>query len=304
MPRSQSRPLPGECRVREDPEEVADGRAHVLLRRLLEPLEKDRVGEVLRDPDALEEREVGLLEVARLPAREVVVDRQDDGGVAGGLCAPDDAGGDLVVVRPVELIPARSIAVRLRDLLERRRRGGARDQRQADRRRRTSRGELALLVEEGLDPDRSEHHRRRHPRAEQLHGEVAHGEVPAQDARHDPPAAEGLEVRAHRVLGAGAAEDVRDRAVVERLTRSLLELLPCHRQSRRLAGEHPLRVDLAVVVAERGRGSLGARHPRDSKGGRGASSASRVAWAACRSPGRRRRRCSGPAWRASSAGTS
>ena len=71
-------------------------------------------------PDPLQEREIGLLQVARLPARKVVVDRQDEGRVARGLGAPDEAGGELVVVRPVELVPARTVPIRLGDLLQRR----------------------------------------------------------------------------------------------------------------------------------------------------------------------------------------
>jgi hypothetical protein len=54
---------------------VPDRGADVLLGRFLEPGPEYRIGEVLGDPDSLQEREVGLLEVAGLPAGLVVVDR-------------------------------------------------------------------------------------------------------------------------------------------------------------------------------------------------------------------------------------
>ena len=70
-------------------------------------------------PDPFEEGQPGLLQVARLPAGDEGVDRDDDRRVAGRLGAADEARGELVVVGPVELEPARPIAVRLGDLLQR-----------------------------------------------------------------------------------------------------------------------------------------------------------------------------------------
>ena len=83
--------VPGQVRVREDAEEVPDRGAHVLVGRLLESRLEHGVGEVLGDPDPLEEGQVGLLEVARLPAGDVVVDREDEGASSrpprrGGPC--------------------------------------------------------------------------------------------------------------------------------------------------------------------------------------------------------------------------
>ena len=74
---------PAQRRVDEDAEVVADGGAEVLLRRLLQPRAEDRVGEELGDADALDERQLGALEVARLPARDEVVDGDDDRLVTG-----------------------------------------------------------------------------------------------------------------------------------------------------------------------------------------------------------------------------
>src|SRR5919106_1452354 len=103
---------------------MADRGPDVFLWGLLQARPEDRIGEVLCDADSLEEGEVGLLKVAGLPAGHVVVDREDDGGVAGGFRPPDQAGGERVIVGPVELVPPRSITGRFGDLLERRRRGG------------------------------------------------------------------------------------------------------------------------------------------------------------------------------------
>src|SRR5215204_2392708 len=85
--------LPGESRIREHAEEVTDCGADVLLGRLLEPGAEDGIGEILGDPDPLQEREICLLEVARLPPGDVVVDRQNQCRVAGGFGPPHDAGG-------------------------------------------------------------------------------------------------------------------------------------------------------------------------------------------------------------------
>src|SRR3954470_22952198 len=60
-------PLPGEAGIGEDAEEVAHGRADVLFGRFLEAGAEDGVREVLRDSHSLEKREIGLLEIARLP---------------------------------------------------------------------------------------------------------------------------------------------------------------------------------------------------------------------------------------------
>ena len=59
----------------------------VLLGRLVEPRAEDRVGEELRAALALEERQVGVAQVARPPAERERVERDDDRAVAGRLGA-------------------------------------------------------------------------------------------------------------------------------------------------------------------------------------------------------------------------
>ena len=100
--------VPAQRGVGLDAEEVAGGGADVLLRRLLEGGAEDRVLEVVGDAHAVEEGQPGLLQVARLPAGDEGVDGEDDRAVAGGLGAADEARGELAVVGPVELEPARA----------------------------------------------------------------------------------------------------------------------------------------------------------------------------------------------------
>ena len=75
--------VPAQLGVGELHDELADGRLQVLLGRLVEQRQEDRVGGVVGDPDALEERLPGALEVARLPARQERVDGEHDRAVAG-----------------------------------------------------------------------------------------------------------------------------------------------------------------------------------------------------------------------------
>ena len=180
--------VPGQRRVREHAEVAAGRRAQVLLGGLLEAGPEDRVLEVVGVAAAFEEGQPGLLQVARLPARDEGVDGDDDRAVAGRLGAADEARQQLGVVGPVELEPARALAARLGDLLHREVGGGAGDHRQADGRRRPRRAQLALLVDDLLDADRRQQQRRRQRRAEHRGREVALGDV-AQHAGHDPAAA-------------------------------------------------------------------------------------------------------------------
>jgi hypothetical protein len=240
--------VPAQRRVRLDAEEVAGRRALVLLRGLLQSRPEDRVLEVVGDAHAVEERQPGLLQVARLPAGDEGVDGEHDRAVARRLGAADEARRELAVVRPVELEPARRPAAGRGDLLQGEVRVGAGDQRHADGRRGARRRQLAVLVDDLLHADRGEQQRRRHRRAEQLQREVARGDV-AQHPRHDPAPLEGGPVGVHRVLGAGAGEDVVRRPLVHRLVRAPLLLLDRDRDRGRLPTQ-PAGVDLAVIVGE------------------------------------------------------
>ena len=210
-PRSQLQALPGELPGwRTTPRKWPTAAPHVLLRRLLEPLD-ERPG---RRGTAR----------SRCP-------RGTAGRPAGGRAASSPAGscrpsGRWRSSRP----PLRAGRCSRRS----RRRSASRagyqrgpspfasaisssavaeavlgDHRQADRRRRTSRGELALLVEERLHADREPASPAPASACRARSRERSRvGDVWRSIRGHDPPAAEGLQVRAHRVLAPGAAEDV------------------------------------------------------------------------------------------------
>ena len=199
--RSQLEVVPGQRGVDVDAEEVAGRGADVLLGRLLEPLAEDRVLEEVRDAHPLQERQPGLLQVARLPAGDEGVDGDDDRAVARRLGPPDEALDDPALVRPVELEPARRLAAGLGDLLEGEVRGGAGDHRHPERAGGAGGRQLAVLVDDLLDADRRQQQRRRHLGPEHRRREVALGDV-AQHPRHQPAAREGRAVGVHRLLAA------------------------------------------------------------------------------------------------------
>ena len=96
-----------------------DALEHVLLRRLVEMRPEDRVAEELREPLAVQEREVAEPQVARAPAEDQRVERDDDRAVPGRPRAVDEAARDLAVAEPVELEPAGRLAELGGDVLER-----------------------------------------------------------------------------------------------------------------------------------------------------------------------------------------
>ena len=201
------------------------------------------------------------LEVARLPARQEGVDGEHDRLVAGALGAADEARRELAAARPVELEP-----------LRRRRRP------QRPPRARTTTTVLRVIVSPtaaaaratasspsgwtiDCTPIGASATRRRHPRVEHGHREVAVGDV-AQHPRHDPPAPERLQVRAHRLLAPGAAEDVGGRPrILEPLLGQALELVDRDRVLGPRAA-HAAEEDLRLIAGERR--SVGGRlgHPR------------------------------------------
>ena len=124
------------------------------------PLE-DGVGEVVLVADALEERKERAVEIARAPAHRVRVEGHDERAVAGGRRALEEAHRELAILRPVELVPAGTVARRPGDVLERRRRGRADDEREADARGRAGDRRLAVRVDDRQHPDRREQRRAR-----------------------------------------------------------------------------------------------------------------------------------------------
>ena len=116
-----------------------------------------------------------MAEVARAPAEQPGVERDDDRAVSGLLCTMHEARGQVAVLGPVELIPATGLPHRLCHLLDRVRGGGAQDVGHAVAGRRPARCQLGLGMDDRLDADGSEHHGSRHRCAKQRAAEVAHG---------------------------------------------------------------------------------------------------------------------------------
>src|SRR5262249_5029682 len=206
--------VPGEREVRERAEHADRRRQHIFLGRRVEPAAEDGVGEELRAALPADEWEVRGAQVARPPAQDERVERDDDGAVAVRLGAPDEALADLTVIGPVELEPARRVAHRLRDLLDRVRGGAREDQRDAGRGGRARDGDLALVVRDREHADRREEKRGGRAGAEHLDREVALGGA-APHARAEATPLERLQVGAHRRLIAGATGDVVERPRLE-----------------------------------------------------------------------------------------
>ena len=188
-----------------------------------------------------------MRQVCGAPPEEHRVERHDEHLIAGPLGTPDQALRDLVLLGPVELVPPGRVAGRLRDLLHRVRRGGAGHDGQSDLGSSPCRRELAIGMQDRLDPHRGEQYRRGHLCAEHGRAQIAFRDV-AQHARHDPPAPERLEVRPHRVPRARAAPDEAARLGIERLGGPALQLRPGHGLAGQLAGD-PAQVDLVLPVS-------------------------------------------------------
>ena len=152
---------------------MADRRAGVLLGGPLERRAEHGVAEVVGHALAFQERQIAVLQVARAPAEQPGVERDHDRRVAGVAGAGDEAGGELPIPGPVQLIPAARRPDRVGHLLHRVRRGRAEDERQTNRRRRPADRQLALGVYDRLHADRREHHRRGHRRAEHRGARIA-----------------------------------------------------------------------------------------------------------------------------------
>ena len=199
-------------------------------------------------PDALEKRLPGALEIARLPAGEERVERDDDRPVAGRLGPVQEAGGEVAVGGPVELKPLRPVP-RGRDLLHGRGGHRAHGHRQPDRRGRPGRRLLAVVVHDRLNPDGGQADGRGAFGAEHRRRQVARRDV-AQHPRHDPPAAKGRLVGADGVRGSGPARDVVPALGIGDALRLRRQLGPGQRLTRALPGQ-PAEEDLPLVGGER-----------------------------------------------------
>ena len=195
--------------------------------------EEDRVAEELAAAFALDERQVGVPQVARAPAERQRVERDDDRAVPGRLGALDEARADLAVVDPVELEPARRAG--LGDLLDRVRRRAREQQRDAGGRRRPcATPTSASCVRDREHADRREQERRRRAAVPSTSTEMSRAALPVSIRGRIRQPLERVEVRAHRRLGPGAARDVAEGAGVELLLGGALPVVRGDRPLGRL----------------------------------------------------------------------
>ena len=199
--------LPAQAGVLEDARERDAGRQRGDLCRHGHPALEDRVARVVRDALVLEEGRVPAVQVERPPAEQRRVERDDQVGVAGRLGTAQEGHGQLVVRGPVELVPARAVAVGRRHVLHLV--GGLRrvDVRQPELGRRAGGGEVAVRMRERLHPDRREEDRRGHARPQDGGGEIDLRRLAAL-APLDLPAPERRGVGARGVRVPRPGEDV------------------------------------------------------------------------------------------------
>ena len=126
-----------------------------------------------------------------------------------GCSTRDEALDQLVRRAPVELEPARGVAHRPRGFLHGSRRLVGEDEGDALGRGRAGDGDVGVAVCHLEHADRAENERARQRRSQHLGRRLPDRDV-AEHPRNDPPALERRAVLAHRLLGAGAARDVRE----------------------------------------------------------------------------------------------
>ena len=227
---------------------------------------EDRVGEVVRDARS-RAGTAGTPGRGRAGARRAVnVSRVTTSAVyPAALARSRKLTASVLVVRPVQLEPARPVAVRLGDLLDGVRGRRAQHHRHALGRGRPGGGELAVGVQDRLHADRA----RAGPgpasrcRAPRPTGRARRR--PAQHPRHDPPPVERLPVGPRGRAGAGRARDVPERLHRQRPLGEALQ----PRQIRGQRGPHvaeALQVDRILEVGQRAQGNLRGRETSSVEG--------------------------------------
>ena len=201
---------------------MRDRRPRILLGWNRQLGSKDRIGQVVRDPIAVQERQEAVLQVPGPPSELEGVHGQHDRAVAGGLGPLHERAAYLPIAGPVELEPARHLA----------RRGGhglhgvggnrAQDERHAGRPGSGGNAELAIGVDDANCADGGHEHRSRQARSEQLGLQAAACDT-AQVARDQLPPVQRGAVGSDRRLRASSAGDVAERLGAEELAGALLQ---------------------------------------------------------------------------------
>ncbi len=199
--------VPGQRGVAEDLRVPQDGGLRILVDGLGQGRLERRVGQVVLDANASEERQVAVVQVTRPPGQHPGVERDHEYPVAGGLSPAEQAGGDCPVFRPVELVPPLAVAVRGGDFFQRCGRGCAQHHRHVLSGGGAGDGELAVRVRDPEHAERSEQERHRQLGTEHGRSERRRADV-RQHARHKAPPAEGIQILPSGVARPGGSGDV------------------------------------------------------------------------------------------------
>ena len=145
------------------------------------------------------------IEVARAPAEQAGVERNDEGGETGGFGAAEEAAGEVAVAAPVELKKTRGVAHGGGDFLDGAGRLATEGEGNFPRSGGAGGGEFALGVVELVEADGGDDERGGRGLAVDRRGEGARGDV-GEHARHDAPRGEVGAVGGDGFLLAGAAD--------------------------------------------------------------------------------------------------
>jgi hypothetical protein len=249
----QARPLaqtrqvvPSEAGVAENRRELHHRAAGVFFGRGGEQRAERGVAEVVRQPVAVHKRQIGAAQIARTPRQHVSVHRHHDCAVARRLRTAHETRRDLVIAAPVELEPARRVAHRFRNLLNRVGRHRAECEGDAEFRAGARGRQLAVGVDNPLHAHWRDINRRGIPSPEQLDAPVALGDI-AQKSRHNLPDSEGAAVGVGGLLRACTARHIVIRFGRHRRARRRLQRLRIHRELLRHP-EQPLAVNLQLTL--------------------------------------------------------
>lgn len=190
----------------EELDPAQDGALRIFLRWALQTGPKNRVGHVVGQAMPTKLGEVRRAQIARPPARDPGVERDDDALEARRLGAIDQAGGHLAVSRRIQLKKPRSIAERGGNIFH-----GVHWERRGNHRHAGGRGRarggqipVTVLGAQPDDADRRHEERRRQGQAAQVDGQVTFCGAD-EHAWHQAPLREGRAVGLLSALVTGSA---------------------------------------------------------------------------------------------------
>jgi hypothetical protein len=199
--------------------------------------------------NALDERQVGVVQVARAPGQDASVECDHKDAVSGRLRPAEEAGGHRLVLWPVQLVPALPGAVRQCDVLDRGRRRRTENHRHTGSRGSPGHGRFTVRMGNTENSDGRQHERNGQVSAEHSRA-VRRCTHVSQHPRHDAPPPERIQVLPGGVARAGRAGDVVKGSRRHDRTRCLLQPAEVGRQIRHRAGQAG-QVDLVLIALQR-----------------------------------------------------